>query len=121
MKADIRCQNLFIKCLEEALSKKCDSRYLLVADGKVFNIPTLFDKNKESANFFRKIYNKKNLVMNSKVIYNKNRKGKLERLKLMLNQDDELKSDEKEIFDSNVDIKWLSAALGFENNLEINN
>ena len=52
-------------------------------------------------------------------LYSKNGKGKLERLKLLLNQEDIFKSDEQEIFDSNVDIKWLSAALGIDNDLEI--
>ena len=117
--ADIRCQNLFMKCLNEAISKKCNSRYILIANEKVFNIPSIFDKNKESAEFFRKAYNKTNYTLKSKILYSKNGKGKLERLKLLLNQEDIFKSEEQEIFDSNVDIKWLSAALGIDNDLEI--
>lgn len=117
--ADIRCQNLFMKCLNEAISKKCNSRYILIANEKVFNIPSLFDKNKEGAEFFRKAYNKTNYTLKSQILYSKNGKGKLERLKLLLNQEDIFKSDEQEIFDSNVDIKWLSAALGIDNDLEI--
>ena len=53
------------------------------------------------------------------IIIYKEGNGKLERLKLLLNQEDIFKSDEQEIFDSNVDIKWLSAALGIDNDLEI--
>ena len=117
--ADIRCQNLFMKCLNEAISKKCNSRYILIANEKVFNIPSIFDKNKASAEFFRRSYNKTNYTIKSKILYSKNGKGKLERLKLLLNQEDISKSDEQEIFDSNVDIKWLSAALGIDNDLEI--
>ena len=117
--ADIRCQNLFMKCLNEAISKKCNSRYILIANEKVFNIPSLFDKNKEGAEFFRKAYNKTNYTLKSQILYSKNGKGKLERLKLLLNQEDIFKSYEQEIFDSNVDIKWLSAALGIDNDLEI--
>ena len=72
-----------------------------------------------SAEFFRKAYNKTNYTLKSQILYSKNGKGKLERLKLLLNQEDIFKSDEQEIFDSNVDIKWLSAALGIDNDLEI--
>ena len=108
-----------MKCLNEAISKKCNSRYILIANEKVFNIPSLFDKNKEGAEFFRKAYNKTNYTLKSQILYSKNGKGKLERLKLLLNQEDIFKSDEQEIFDSNVDIKWLSAALGIDNDLEI--
>lgn len=117
--ADIRCQNLFMKCLNEAISKKYNSRYILIANEKVFNIPSLFDKNKEGAEFFRKAYNKTNYTLKSKILYSKNGKGKLERLKLLLNQENIFKSDEQEIIDSNVDIKWLSAALCIDNDLEI--
>ena len=117
--ADVRCQNLFMKCLKEAISKKCDSRYILIANDKVFNVPSLFDKNKESAEFFRNVYSKTNYTLKSKIIYSKNGKGKLEKLKLLLKQEDVFKGDEQEIFDSNVDIKWLSAALGIDNDLEI--
>ena len=117
--ADIRCQNLFMKCLNEAISKKGNSRYILIANEKVFNIPSLFDKNKESAEFFKNAYNKTNYTLKSKILYSKTGKGKLERLKLLLNQEDIFKNDEQEIFDSNVDIKWLSAALGIDNDLEI--
>ena len=112
--ADIRCQNLFMRCLKESISKKCDSRYILIANDKVFNVPSLFDKNKESAEFFRKVYSKVNYNFKSKIIYSKNGKGKLEKLKLLLKQEEGLKNEEQEIFDSNVDIKWLSSALVIE-------
>ncbi len=117
--ADIHCQNLFMKSLNEAISKKCNSRYILIANEKVFNVPSLFDKNKESAEFFRKAYNQTNHSFKSKILYSKTGKGKLERLKLLLNQEDTYKTDVEELFDSNVDIKWLSSALGIGNDLEI--
>lgn len=116
MNADVRSQNLFIKCLREAISPKCNSRYLLIANSKVFNVPLLFDKNKESAEYFRKAYNKVNHSIHSKILYTKTGKGKLEKLKLLLKQENISKCDEQELFDSNVDIKWISSALGLENN-----
>ena len=119
MNADIRSQNLFMRCIKEAISKECNSRYIMIADDKVFNVPFLFDKNKENADEFRKAYNKTNFTIKSKIIYSKSGKGKLEKLKLLLKQEDITKSDEQEIFDGNVDIKWLSSALGIGNTLEI--
>ncbi len=111
-KADIHCQNLFIKSLSEAISKKCNTRYLLLANDKVFNVPSIFDKNKESAEFFRKAYVKNNFTMNSKIIYSKNGIGKLEKLKLLLKQENDEINEEQIIFDGKVDIDWLSSVLG---------
>ena len=115
--ADVHSQNLFMKCLKEAISKECNSRYILLDKDKAYNIPYLFDKNKESAEFFKNIYNKINHCFNSQIIYSKNGKGKLEKMKLLLKQENSFKGDEQEIFDGNVDVKWLSLALGVENDL----
>lgn len=115
--ADMHSQNLFMKCLKEAISKECNSRYILLANDKAYNIPSLFDKNKESAEFFRNIYIKTNHDLNSQIIYSKNGKGKLEKMKLLLKQENSFKGDEQEIFDGNVDVKWLSLALGVDNDL----
>ena len=115
--ADIHSQNLFMKCLKEAISKEGNSRYILLDNDKAYNIPYLFDKNKESAEFFKNIYNKINHCFNSQIIYSKNGKGKLEKIKLLLKQENSFKGDEQEIFDGNVDVKWLSLALGVDNDL----
>ena len=112
--ADNRNQNLFLKCVDQAISKKYDTRYLLVANSKVFNVPFLFDKNKESAEFFRQVYSKTNFVLKSQIIYSKGKVGKLEKLKILLQQKDVHKNEEQEIFDGNVDVKFLAAALGME-------
>ena len=81
-----------------------------MANDKVYNVPSLFDKNKESAEFFRKVYAKTNLAVKTKIVYSKNGVGKLEKLKLLLEQEESNK-EEDDIFDSNVDLKWLSSAL----------
>ena len=101
----------------KAISKEGNSRYILLDNDKAYNIPYLFDKNKESAEFFKNIYNKINHCFNSQIIYSKNGKGKLEKIKLLLKQENSFKGDEQEIFDGNVDVKWLSLALGVDNDL----
>ena len=112
--ADNRNQNLFLKCVDQAISKKYDTRYLLVANSKVFNVPFIFDKNKENAEFFRKVYSKTNFVLKSKIIYSKGKVGKMEKLKILLQQKDVHRDDEQEIFDGNVEVKFLSSALGMD-------
>ena len=110
LEADLRSQNLFIKCVEEAISKKCNTRYLLIADDKVFNVPSIFDKNKESAEYFAENYRIVNFGSKTEIIYSKNDFGKLEKLKLMLNQTDTI-DDEQQLFDGSVDVDWLKSAL----------
>ena len=110
LEADLRSQNLFIKCVEEAISKKCNTRYLLIADDKVFNVPSIFDKNKESAEYFAENYRMVNFGSKTEIIYSKNDLGKLEKLKLMLNQTDAI-DDEQQLFDGSVDVDWLKSAL----------
>ena len=51
------------------------------------------------------------------MIFSKTGKGKIEKLKIMMEQDEI--NEERAIFDSNVDIKWLSASLGIDNDLKI--
>ena len=115
--ADTRSQNIFKKMLYEAISKKINTRYILLTGRYVFNIPSIFDTNKETAQKFLEIYKKENKVLNAKVVFSKSAKGKIEKLKLMMEQE-EINEDQA-IFDSNVDIKWLSASLGINNNLRI--
>ena len=103
--------------LYEAISKKANTRYLLLSGKYIFNVPTLFDTNKETAQKFLNAYVKANLSFNAQIIFSKSGKGKIEKLKLMMEQE-ELDS-EQAIFDSNVDIKWLSASLGLNNELKI--
>ena len=110
LEADLRSQNLFIKCVEEAISKKCNTRYLLIADDKVFNVPSIFDKNKESAEYFAENYRIVNFGSKTEIIYSKNDFGKLEKLKLMLNQTDAI-DDEQQLFDGSIDVDWLKSAL----------
>ena len=115
--ADTRSQNLFKKMLYESISKKITTRYLLIAGKYIFNIPSMFDTNKETAQDFLEIYKKENRVFKVKVIFSKTGKGKIEKLKIMMEQDEI--NEERAIFDSNVDIKWLSASLGIDNDLKI--
>lgn len=107
---DIRSQNIVKKCLEDAFSNKFDTRYMVKCRNKTYNVPSIFDKSKESAEFFLKHLNKKGFKK-YKLVFSKGNMGRLERLKLICENLD--KDEEKfDVSDLNVDAKVLNDLLG---------
>ena len=115
--ADTRGQMLFRKMIEEATSRKCDTRYLIIAGKYVFNVPKMFDDNKDQAEFFLRCYNKVNHPLSSRVVFSKNGKGKYDKLKVLLEQDEHV--ERGDVSSTSVDIKWLTSILGLNDTLSL--
>ena len=85
--ADIRTQSIIKKCLEEAISFQIETRYIIKAGFYRFNVPSIFDKTKASAEKFLS-HCKKHLVFKmAKLVYTKGTAGKLEKLKMKVLED----------------------------------
>ena len=115
--ADTRGQMLFRKMIEEATSRKCDTRYLLIAGKYVFNVPKMFDDNKDQAEFFLRCYNRVNHPFNSRIVFSKNGKGKYDKLRVLLEQDEQV--ERGDVSSTSVDIKWLTSILGLNDTLSL--
>ena len=108
--ADIREQSIIKKCIEEAISDKHDTRYMIKVDNFTYNVPSIFDKTKESAERFFKYVKENNHMRKCSLIYSKGSSGKLERLKLLCNSsNDENEDNEVDLEMSKADIDVLNA------------
>ena len=83
----LRNPKVIKKCVEEAFSDNHDTRYLIKTRRNIFNVPTLFDKSKESAERFYSHFKKHTKFRRAKLLFGKGNVGKLERLKIMSNDE----------------------------------
>lgn len=83
--ATILENNLFTKCFEEVYSKVKDTRYCICIKGKkltkdtYFNVPSIFDDDKNKANVFLNEWNKN--VCKARLIYTRSKEGRIKLLK----------------------------------------
>ena len=80
---DVREQMLIKKCVEETMSNNLETRYMIKTRMIIYNVPSVFDKTKETAEAFYNSYKEVTGNRYAKLIYSKGNAGKLERLRMI--------------------------------------